>query len=255
MIYFTSDLHFGHKNVIEYCKRPFKDTHEMAEAMIKNYNEIVPENGKVYFLGDIFFCGIVQARELLRKMNGYKILIRGNHDRSRSKMLDIGFHEVHESLQIEINLQKVNLSHYPYRPDLTWMPELMKKDLNRISSMTNDQLNGKDRRYYIDEMIGQYLAKGKISEEQANEFNAYDLRFIDRRLEDNGEVLLCGHVHEKWKTKETKKGSLMINVGVDVWDFKPVHIRQIADEIGIRNMVKVDMGENASRNYKKGLFE
>ena len=49
-----------------------------------------------------------------------------------------------------------------------------------------------------------------------------DDRFQKYRLEDDGRVLLCGHVHEKWKTKRTPKGTLMINVGVDVWDMKPV---------------------------------
>lgn len=49
-----------------------------------------------------------------------------------------------------------------------------------------------------------------------------DLRYLDRRPVDTGEVLLHGHVHEKWKVRDR-----MINVGVDQWDFFPVSVGQL----------------------------
>lgn len=58
-----------------------------------------------------------------------------------------------------------------------------------------------------------------------------DDRHEKYRLEDDGRVLLCGHVHEKWKTKFTPKGTLMVNVGVDVWDYKPVNVKVLEDLI------------------------
>jgi calcineurin-like phosphoesterase family protein len=53
---------------------------------------------------------------------------------------------------------------------------------------------------------------------------------------DNGRILLCGHVHEKWKIKVSEKGTPMINCGVDVWDFKPVSIDQIMEIVKANNV-------------------
>ena len=54
MIYFISDTHFGHKNIVSYCKRPFIDTHEMNKTIIDNINSVVKPSDTLYFLGD--FC-------------------------------------------------------------------------------------------------------------------------------------------------------------------------------------------------------
>jgi calcineurin-like phosphoesterase family protein len=223
VIYFTSDLHINHKNVIKYCNRPFPDTKEMELKLIENYNAIINDEDTVYFLGDIFFCGVNDAKRIMTKLKGNKILVIGNHDKSATKMREIGFTKVHNSLQIIIDNKTVNMSHYPYKPDLTWMPKDMKAELIKINSMPQTDRNGKDKRNYIDELISVFLNDGKITQKMADEFNIYDLRFIDKRLEDDGNWLLCGHVHEKWKIKNK-----MINIGVDVWNFSPVSIEDIS---------------------------
>jgi len=114
--YFTSDTHFGHGNIIKYCNRPFADAGEMDRVIIQNWNETVKPEDTIYHLGDAFFTSPERAKHILSNLNGHKILILGNHDRSGHKMVEWGFQEVHQSLQVELQGGiKANLSHYPYR--------------------------------------------------------------------------------------------------------------------------------------------
>lgn len=53
MIYFIADTHFNHRNIIEYCNRPFKDTNEMNEYIIQKWNSVVKEKGKINIFGHI----------------------------------------------------------------------------------------------------------------------------------------------------------------------------------------------------------
>lgn len=79
-IWVTSDTHFWHKNVISYDNRPFADVVEMNDELIRRWNEVVPTNGFVIVVGDFIFAGSGKMDEILKKLNGIKILIRGNHD-------------------------------------------------------------------------------------------------------------------------------------------------------------------------------
>ena len=80
MIYFTSDNHFYHKNIIKYENRPFTDEYDMNRQMIKNWNQTVNPNDSVYILGDFAFTDGNNANYLLTQLNGKKFLIKGNHD-------------------------------------------------------------------------------------------------------------------------------------------------------------------------------
>ena len=82
MIFFTADLHFGHKNIIRYCDRPFKDVAQMNSTLIKNYNEVVRPDDTCYILGDLAMgINSLELTKYIRRMNGRKILILGNHDK------------------------------------------------------------------------------------------------------------------------------------------------------------------------------
>ena len=221
-IFFYSDPHFGHKNVIKYCNRPFEDVAHMKEELIRRYNEVVGPNDLVYWLGDCFFCGVKEATEIMARLNGKKVLIRGNHDRKSEKMLQIGFDAVLENAEIRIANQRVKMCHFPYRPEI---PE---KVVNKIQQIKGEcRKEGKDSSWYLDEAVRKFREDGLISEEEAQRLIDYDLRYFGRRLEDQGHWLLCGHVHDKWAVRDK-----MINVGTDVRDYTPVHIDVI------RNMVK-----------------
>ena len=98
MIYFTSDTHFGHAKIIEYCKRPFANVREMDDELTRRWNEVVTPNDTVIHLGDFAITGKEKIREYRSKLNGRIILILGNHDRSQTAMLYAGFNAVHKSM-------------------------------------------------------------------------------------------------------------------------------------------------------------
>lgn len=83
-IFFTSDTHFGHANIIKYCNRPFSDVEEMDRAMISRWNECVRPHDTVYHLGDFCFGGPENADRYFRSLNGliHVIAVPWHHDRS-----------------------------------------------------------------------------------------------------------------------------------------------------------------------------
>jgi calcineurin-like phosphoesterase family protein len=76
-IYFISDTHFHHANIIKYCERPFSSVEEMNESLIKNWNSVVRHDDKVYHLGDVVFG---KSRGVIERLNGKISVIAGNHD-------------------------------------------------------------------------------------------------------------------------------------------------------------------------------
>jgi calcineurin-like phosphoesterase family protein len=111
---FYSDPHFGHANVIDYAGRPFSSVAEMDQALIDRYNAVVPSEALTIWCGDAFFHTVERSREILNSLNGQKILVRGNHDGSTSRMLSIGFDVVVNELAVRIGGVTATVSHYPY---------------------------------------------------------------------------------------------------------------------------------------------
>jgi calcineurin-like phosphoesterase family protein len=165
MIYFTSDPHFWHANVIKYCGRPFAHVDEMNDAMIKNWNATVKPEDTVYCLGD-FSLAIRPVEAYTGLLNGTKYLVPGNHDwchsynkKSRNadnrkewvqKYENWGWIVLPEQTTLDIpGVAIVNLCHHPY----------------------------------------------KLVEPGDDKYEKW-------RPKDDGRWLLCGHVHEKWKVWE-----------------------------------------------------
>lgn len=80
-IYFTSDQHFGHANVIKYTNRPFKSVEEMDEELIKRWNERIKFNDLVYHLGDFSLLPYKHVYNYLDRLNGTICVIPGSHDK------------------------------------------------------------------------------------------------------------------------------------------------------------------------------
>lgn len=80
LIYFTSDLHFYHDNIIKNVNRPFQNADKMNHALIKKWNQKISFQDEVYILGDFTMKGPDLATNILYQLKGKKHLIRGNHD-------------------------------------------------------------------------------------------------------------------------------------------------------------------------------
>lgn len=115
MIFYTSDLHFYHKNVIDYCSRPFETVEQMNETIVENWNSVVSPDDTVYVLGDVFFRLSATTELFLDRMNGTKHLIVGNHDMWYIKKPRFSglFTGMNYRLVIEDEGRMVVLSHCP----------------------------------------------------------------------------------------------------------------------------------------------
>jgi calcineurin-like phosphoesterase family protein len=160
--------------------------------MIEQWNKRVKPNEKVYVLGDFAFSGWTLTKKIVDRLQGHKILILGNHDLAAHKMLASGFQEVHENIYIDIGAQqRVFLSHFPFHP----------------------------MRSYAQNVDGTVTT--------TYPYEKVDTRYMHKRIVDDGKMwLLHGHVHGAWK-----QNGRQINLGVDVWDFKPVPHEKILQMI------------------------
>ena len=115
-IWFTSDTHFGHNNILKFCKRPWVTIKEMDEALITNWNSVVGTNDIVFHLGDFAFASNSRWKEIISSLNGNIYLIAGNHDECRypgHQTFDL-FEGVTTQLALRIDGQSVYLNHYPF---------------------------------------------------------------------------------------------------------------------------------------------
>lgn len=112
----TADLHFGHWGVCKFLKddgtklRPWNHPDQMDEALITYWNETVGPKDKVYVLGD--FCINRKALQVAGRLNGNKILVKGNHDVFRLEEYTQYFQDVRAC----VVLQRAILTHIPVHP-------------------------------------------------------------------------------------------------------------------------------------------
>ena len=118
-IFFISDTHFGHANMITFLNydgtrmRPFNSVEECDELMIENWNRLVGPKDRIYHLGDVTYkCK--NRDEIMQRLNGEKILIKGNHDRDQLGWYMKYFKDIRGTHHIDGNYL---LSHFPIHPD------------------------------------------------------------------------------------------------------------------------------------------
>lgn len=124
-IYFTSDLHLGHDNIIRFFNRPFSSVDEMNDKIIQNYNSIIHKNDLVYILGDLTYkISVEESNNLIQQLKGHKVLIRGNHDLKYDSSL---FDDILDYKEFNYNKVKYVLMHYPL---MEWNGSYKKKSIH-----------------------------------------------------------------------------------------------------------------------------
>jgi calcineurin-like phosphoesterase family protein len=157
--WFTSDLHFGHTNIIEYCNRPYSSVHEMDTDLVKRWNESVRSSDTVWIVGDLAMGKLDASLEYARQLNGMKLLVPGNHDRMFgcqgtkyrnmcARYEAVGVDVVNATFPLNVNGVHVTVCHFPYAGD------------------SRDQ---------------------------------FEDRYQDERPIDRGQFLVHGHTHGKWR--------------------------------------------------------
>ena len=97
-VFITSDTHFGHANIIKYANRPFDSVEEMNEALVENWNSVVKQGDKVYHLGDVTMNS--KSLDVMSRLNGRKVLIKGNHDTQKLKFYLPHFYDIRGSHEL-----------------------------------------------------------------------------------------------------------------------------------------------------------
>ena len=122
MKYITSDLHFFHKAILKICPthRQCGDMDTMIEDFIDYHNTIVRPQDTLYILGDFSFGKAGPTLDILRQMQGKKVIVRGNHDQWLDKakpheLKEVGVIEVRDLMTVRHEGRKIVMCHYALR--------------------------------------------------------------------------------------------------------------------------------------------
>lgn len=141
----ASDIHFNHANILTYCADRGTTLDEMNELIIKNWNSVVGVDDDVYILGDVAMGQIIKAPALIRSLNGNKMLVRGNHDKTLSKLVKTDpeasdlfvwmrdYYEVGYKHSVTGKKHMLIMSHFPFR---------MWNGMNQGTMMLHGHLHG-----------------------------------------------------------------------------------------------------------------
>lgn len=158
-IFFTSDTHFFHANILNFEHRPFKDVNDMNTQMIKLWNDKVTNSDLVYILGDFSFGTVEETNDILKKLKGRKILVLGNHDHfvKNHKFDQSAFLEICNYKEIEYSGKRIVMCHYPFASNDTKKFQLY----GHIHSNTKDHIhhcpfNLPDNSYNVGADVNQY---------------------------------------------------------------------------------------------------
>jgi len=196
-IFFTSDFHLFHKNILSFTGRPFKDLEAMHTKLISNFNEVVAPEDVTYFLGDMGTGTTEEMRSVIDRLKGTKILIIGNHDHNLSRSYSYGFDVVLNSASMIVAKTLLTLSHYPF------------KDVKREDISAMGRVEGNEKAPWH----GSWRKTAKHALPSHNGFH------------------LHGHIHSPNKGQSVRLLDNQLDVGVDANNLKPVSLKTVTKEI------------------------
>ena len=188
-VWFTSDRHFGHANILRLSDRPYASIAEHDLDLVERHNAVVKPGDVVFVLGDEA-KDVTPDPDIIGALNGTQILIAGNHDPCWDALpgSDRMFAWYYEAGYADVCTRGWMTTHLPgIEPEvlLTHIPP-----------------------------VGDYPNRPP--------------RYVNNRPPFDSGIVLCGHLHETWKTHNV--GPLrQLNVGVDQWEYTPVNLTTIIE--------------------------
>ncbi len=185
-IYFTSDTHFHHKNILNFENRPYESVPEMTEDMINKWNEQVEDNDIIYHLGDLCLGNLEQTIDVLQRLKGKIILIKGNHDFSKhyKKINELGLlHEYYE-VGIELKYQKHQmwLTHYPFEIGLRPRKWSIHGHLHDKESSWDNQINvGVDSPHFKHKPFGELITIDELYDVMMERLPSIEERYLNQK--------------------------------------------------------------------------
>jgi calcineurin-like phosphoesterase family protein len=159
----------------------------MAASMIARWNEVVMPDDIVYVLGDATMGQREFTLKYIGYLNGHKYLVPGNHDYVHPAYAEKKSFENHQRMYLEVF-------------DDILDPQVILEDMFLLCHFPYNVPNQVDY--------------------QGRDYSEWEPK-------DEGRILLCGHVHDSWSHRFTDQGTLQINVGVDVRDFRPISFEHV----------------------------
>lgn len=185
-IYFTSDTHFHHKNILNFEDRPYNSTEEMTEGMIKLWNDQVEDNDIVYHLGDLCLGSLEQTINVLQQLKGKIILIKGNHDFSKhyKKINQLGLlHDYHEvGTTLKYQKQQMWLTHYPFEIGLRPRKWSIHGHIHSHNSSWDNQINvGVDSPHFKHKPFGELITIDELHEIMMERLSGIEKAYLEQR--------------------------------------------------------------------------
>ena len=181
-VFFTSDTHFNHENILRFCNRPFKDIAEHDQVLIDNWNSVVGPEDTVFHLGDFCFGAPHKVIDIRKQLNGHIYLIKGNHDdRNIQRSLYPLFEDVLYQARISINKRDVYLNHFPFLCFAHWNPDVYQDDV--AYALSGHTHLCKNNTGFDAKFISNYLCTQYDVGVDLNEFTPISWKEIDRRIQ------------------------------------------------------------------------
>lgn len=184
--YFTSDTHFWHKSILNFESRPYESTEEMTSDMIDKWNSQVDSEDIVYHLGDLCLGNYEQTVDVLERLKGKIILIKGNHDYSKyyKKINKLGLlHEYHEvGISLKYNKHQLWLTHYPLEIGLRPRKWSIHGHIHGSESTWDNQINvGVDSPHFKHKPFGELVTIDELYDVMVERLPSIEERYLNQK--------------------------------------------------------------------------